>query len=215
MEHEKVHFEAPPSKNIKGEMDLFLEWWNEPQKSLDGILRAGLAHFWFVSVHPFDDGNGRITRALTDMALAQDEKTGRRLYSLSSQINRERDAYYDILESSQKGTCDITEWLQWFLGLFSRAISHSQGIIGKALSIVKFWQTHSQAELNPRQVKVVNKLLEAGPEGFEGGMTNRKYVSITKVSSETAKRDLAELEEHRILKRNEGGGRSISYSLRW
>jgi len=215
MEHPKVHFEAPPSKNIKNEMDRILGWWNKTEKSLDGILRAGIAHFWFVTIHPFDDGNGRITRAITDMALAQDEKTGRRLYGLSSQINRERDAYYDILEKSQRETCDITEWLKWFLGLFSRAIGHSQEIIEKALSIAKFWQIHSQAELNPRQVKVVNKLLEAGPGGFEGGITNRKYVGINKVSPETAKRDLANLEKRRILKRNEGGGRSVSYSLRW
>jgi Fic family protein len=182
---------------------------------LDGILRAGIAHFWFVTIHPFEDGNGRITRALTDMALAQDEKTGRRLYSLSSQINRERDCYYDILEKCQKETCDITEWLKWFLGLFSRTIGRSEETVKRALSVAKFWQTHSQAELNPRQIKVVNRLLEAGPDGFEGGMTNRKYVSLNQISPETAKRDLADLEERGILRRNEGRGRSVSYSLRW
>src|ERR1035438_734085 len=130
---EHVHFEAPKADRLDGEMRRFLHWF-ETDSGIDPVLRAGIAHFWFVTIHPFDDGNGRITRALTDMALAQDEKTGRRLYSLSSQINRERDAYYDILEKSQKETCDITEWLKWFLGLFSRAIGHSQEIIEKALS---------------------------------------------------------------------------------
>jgi len=210
----KIHFEAPPSKIVKQEMKQFLEWWNNPPAGLDGLIRAGIAHFWFVTIHPFDDGNGRMTRALTDMALAQDEKTGRRLYSLSSQINRERDAYYQILEKTQKGGCDITDWLCWFLELFTRAIASSQEIINKALSIAKFWQTHSQSDLNSRQVKAVNRLLEAGPQGFEGGLTNRKYVSLNKVSPETAKRDLSELEDRGILKRNKGGGRSVSYSLR-
>jgi Fic family protein len=210
----KVHYEAPPSKNVKLEMAQFLEWWNSPPP-LDGLIRAGMAHFWFVTIHPFEDGNGRLARALTDMALAQDEKTGRRLYSLSSQINKERNDYYDILESSQKGACDITEWLEWFLGLFIRSVSASKETIDTALSIAKFWKTHSQSALNKRQLKAVNLLLEAGPGGFEGGMTNRKYVNLTKVSPETAKRDLKELEDRAILTRNEGGGRSVSYSIVW
>lgn len=210
----RVHFVAPPSKQVKHEMKKFLNWWNHPLQ-MDGLLRAGVAHLWFVTVHPFEDGNGRIARALTDMALAQDEKTGRRLYSLSSRISAERKDYYDILERTQKQGCNITEWLQWFLGLFTRAIKNSEGTIELALSIAKFWKTHSQSVLNERQLKVVNRLLEAGPGGFEGGMTNRKYVGLTKVSPETAKRDLKELEDRKILKRNEGGGRSVSYSIEW
>lgn len=211
---EKIHFEAPPSAQVKKEMQDFLKWWNSPPP-LDGILRAGISHFWFVTVHPFEDGNGRIARAITDMALAQDEKTGRRLYSLSSQINKERNDYYDILEKCQKGTCDITDWLEWFLGLFIRAVHSSRTVIDVALGIAKFWNTHNQAALNARQIKAVNRLLEAGPNGFEGGMTNRKYVGLSKVSPETAKRDLHELEVLGILKRNEGKGRSVSYSLKW
>jgi Fic family protein len=210
----KVHFEAPPSKALKEEMKVFFKWWNAPP-AMDGLLRAGIAHFWFVTIHPFEDGNGRLGRALTDMALAQDEKTGRRLYSLSSQINTERNDYYDILERSQKGSLDGTEWLSWFLGLFVRAVNSSKETIDTALSIAKFWQTNSQVALNERQLKAVNRMLEAGSKGFQGGMTNRKYVGLNKVSSETAKRDLHDLESRGILKRNPGGGRSVSYSINW
>lgn len=212
---ETVHFEAVHAQYVKSEMKNLLNWWNKPPASLDGLIRAGLAHFWFVTIHPFDDGNGRIARALTDMALAQDEKTGRRLYSLSSQIIQERDQYYEVLEKAQKSSCDVTEWLTWFFGMFIRSIDGSKEVINKALTTAKFWQTHSQIKLNERQLKVINKLLEAGREGFEGGLTNRKYVTINRVSRETAKRDLAELEEKGILKRNKGGGRSVSYSLKF
>lgn len=207
----RIHFEAPPAKKVKDEMKSFLKWWNEPPK-LDGLVRAGIAHFWFITIHPFEDGNGRLARALTDMALAQDEKTSRRLYSLSSQINLERNDYYETLERCQKGNCDITEWLEWFLGLFLRSVESSKDVIELALSIAKFWKIHSQSALNARQIKAVNRLLEAGPPGFEGGMTNRKYVGLNKVSPETAKRDLHDLETRGILKRI-GGGRSVSYSL--
>ncbi len=211
---EKVHFEAPPAERVKEEMKAFLAWWKKPPK-MDGLIRAGIAHFWFVTIHPFEDGNGRIARAITDMALAQDEKTGRRLYSLSAQINSERRDYYERLEQSQKGPCDVTEWLEWFLGLFIRSVESSQGIVERALSVAKFWKTHNQAALNARQIKAVNRLLEAGPEGFSGGMTNRKYVGLNRVSPETAKRDLHDLETRGILVRNAGGGRSISYALAW
>lgn len=212
---EKIHFEAVPAKTVSSEMKRLLKWWNQPPEGLEGLIRAGLAHFWFVTIHPFEDGNGRMARALTDMALAQDEKTGRRLYSLSSQINQERDDYYEILEKSQKSNCDVTEWLRWFLGIFIRSIESSQGVITKALTIAKFWQTHSQSALNERQRKAINRLLEEGPGGFEGGLTNRKYVSLNRVSRETAKRDLADLENRGIVKRNEGGGRSVSYALKF
>lgn len=210
---EKVHFEAPPSKQVAAEMKLFLSWWKNPPSNLDGLIRAGIAHLWFVTIHPFDDGNGRIGRAITDMALAQDEGIGRRLYSLSMQILRDRSDYYEILEQIQKGTCDITAWLTWFLQMFTRAVERSEEVIQKAIFIAKFWQTRSRAELNERQLKVLQKLLEAEPLGFEGGLTNRKYVSMTKISRETAKRDLADLEEKGILKRNSEKGRSVFYSL--
>lgn len=211
--HEKVHYEAPPAASLLKAMDAFIRWWDRPSAGLDGLLRAGVAHFWFVTVHPYEDGNGRIARALTDMALAQDERSKRRLYSLSSQIMKEREAYYEILEKTQKGACDITPWLAWFLGMFVRAVESSKGIVDKALFMAKFWQSHAQVELNERQRKVLQRLLEAEPQDFEGGLTNRKYVSLTRVSRETAKRDLAELEQKRLLKRNPGKGRSVSYSI--
>ncbi len=213
MGREIIHFEAPPSSRILKEMEAFLQWWAQPSVQVDGLIRAGIAHFWFVTIHPYDDGNGRISRAITDMALSQDEKTGRRLYNLSTQIVKEREAYYDILESCQKGTCDITSWLEWFLHMYIRAIGNSEGIVEKVVMISNFWQLYGQMELNARQIKVLQKMLEAEPEGFEGGITNRKYVSMTSTSSETSKRDLVDLEAKGILKQNPGRGRSTSYSL--
>jgi Fic family protein len=210
---ENIHYEAPPSIRVSKDMKAFLGWWNTPPQNLDGILRAGIAHFWFVSIHPYDDGNGRISRAISDMALSQDEKSTLRLYNLSSQIIKERNSYYDILERSQKGTCEITQWLLWFLKIYVRAIETSEGVIGKAFFISKFWKKHTQIDLNQRQIKVIQKMLEAEPDGFEGGINNRKYVSITGISSETAKRDLADLEQRGMIKRNPGKGRSTSYSI--
>lgn len=211
--HEKIHYEAPPSSLVSDEIKTFLKWWNQSSPKMDGLIRAGIAHFWFVTIHPYDDGNGRISRAITDMALSQDENSKLRLYNLSTQIVKERNDYYEILEACQKGTCDITDWLEWFLSMYARAITTSEGVIGKALFIAKFWQQHGKTELNQRQIKVLQKMLEAEPQGFEGGINNRKYVSITSTSSESAKRDLADLEIKGILKRNLGKGRSTSYSL--
>jgi Fic family protein len=212
MGKEKVHFEAPPSALVAAEMKKFLEWFNA-KNEIDGLLRAAVAHFWFVTIHPFDDGNGRLARAISDLALAQDEALSKRFYSLSSQISQDRDAYYEILERTQKGTLDITEWVIWFLKTFVRAIERSQTYIERALTVGNFWKTHSQVELNSRQKKVLAKMLEAEPKGFEGGITNRKYVSLTKASSASAKRDLVDLEAKGLLKRNKSQGRSISYSL--
>lgn len=211
---EKVHYEAPPAKNLEKEMKTFLNWWNAPPKGLDGLIRAGVAHFWFVTIHPYEDGNGRIARAITDMALAQDEQTNRRVYSLSSQIVKEKEQYYEALETSQKAKCDISAWLKWFLLMFTRAVESSQEIVQKALFMAKFWQIHGRVELSERQAKVIQRLLEAEPQGFEGGLTNRKYVSLTKVSRETAKRDLADLERRGLIKRNRAKGRSVSYALK-
>lgn len=210
--HEKVHFEAPPSKKLGDEMEKFLTWFNSRPK-IDGLIKAAIAHFWFVTIHPFEDGNGRLARAITDMALAQDEERSIRFYSLSAQINKERPSYYKTLESCQKGDLNLTPWILWFLELFQSTLKSSEVILNKTLFIGEFWKTHAHIDLNSRQKKVLQKLLEAEPEGFLGGITNRKYVSLTKTSRETAKRDLGDLEEKGLIKRNESKGRSISYSL--
>ena len=213
---EKVHFEAPPGEVVNAEMRQFLRWWEESRKNIDGILRAGLAHFYFVVIHPFEDGNGRIARALTDMALAQDEKLNIRYYSLSSQIMEERNSYYDILEKcSKSGSTNVTKWLVWFLECFERAIQRSGKIIGNVLAKADFWQEHAQTELNERQKKVLNRMLDVGPGGFEGGLTTRKYVSMTKTSRATAFREISDMISKRVLHQLSGKGRSVRYDLTW
>jgi len=213
---EKVHFEAPPGEVVDAEMKQFLRWWEESRKSTDGILRAGLAHFYFVTIHPLEDGNGRIARALTDMALAQDEKLNIRYYSLSSQIMEERKSYYDILEKCSKSdNVDVTKWLIWFLECFERAIQRSNKIIGRVLAKADFWQEHAQDQLNDRQKKVLNRMLDAGPGGFEGGLTTRKYVGMNKVSRATAFREISDMIEKKILRQLPGKGRSVRYDLVW
>jgi Fic family protein len=163
---EKIHYEAPPSSSVAHEMSRFLEWYNAPPQGLDGMLRAAVAHFWFVSIHPYEDGNGRLARALTDRALAQDEKTGIRLYSLSSQINIEHAGYYEILERCQKqARCDITPWLAWFLGMSERAFIQAKTTIDQTLGVAQFWQAHSATSINERQRKVLKRVLEAPPRG--------------------------------------------------
>lgn len=209
----KIHYEAPPSRDVAREMSVFFQWWNSSSEGLDGILRAALAHFWFVTIHPFDDGNGRIARAITDMALAQDEKTSLRLYSLSSQMIKERKAYYDILERTQKGKGNITEWLKWFLEMFARSIKSSNQLIEKAIFVGNLYKYCDDKGLNERQRKVIKKMLETFPEEFIGGLTNQKYVAMTKISPETAKRDIKDLVLKKVLVQNEGGGRSTSYQL--
>ena len=213
MGKEKVHFEAPPSTCVAEEMKKFLDWWNSPPQGMDGLVRAAVAHFWFVTIHPFDDGNGRIARALTDMALAQEEKLSKRLYSLSSQIMKERESYYEILEKTQKGKGDITEWIVWFLAMFKRGVENSKTLIEKSIFIGKFYRHHARNKFNDRQLKVLQKLLEYLPEDFQGGLTNKKYVNMTHVSSETAKRDLKDLVDKGVLLQGEGKGRSVSYRL--
>lgn len=213
--HEVVHFEAPPSKNVETEMTTFLQWWNQSlkEKRVEGVLRAGIAHFYFVTIHPFEDGNGRIARALTDMALAQDEKMATRFYSLSSQIMADRDDYYRILEKTQRGNGDITEWLAWFIACLEKAMNRSQEIINRTLTKARFWQRHAQTPFNDRQRKVVNRLIDAGPEGFQGGLTTRKYVAMTKASRATAYREIDDLVAKKILLPNQAGGRSTSYQV--
>ncbi|HWU44404.1 MAG TPA: Fic family protein, partial [Bdellovibrio sp.] len=210
---QKIHFEAPPSKNVSKEMTQFLDWFQDKKNETDGLIRAAIAHLWFVTIHPFDDGNGRIARAITDLALAQDESFNKRCYSLSAQISHDRKDYYEILESTQKGSLDVTDWIIWFLQTLAKAIEASMALIQKAKLVGNFWKTHSHLELNTRQRKVLQKMLETEPDGFLGGMTNKKYVSITRTSRETAKRDLSDLVEKKLLRQNEGKGRSISYSL--
>ncbi len=210
---ETVHYEAPPAKRISHEMKQFLKWWKDERKSLDGLLRAGIAHIYFVSIHPFEDGNGRIARALTDMALAQDEKTAQRYYSISSRIMSGRNAYYDVLEKSQKASMDITNWLKWFLDSFIRAIEESELSIANILQKSLFWQMHAQTEFNKNQKKVINRLLDAGQGGFKGGLSTRKYVGMTRVSRATAYRDITDLVKKKVLKQNKARGRGVSYEL--
>jgi Fic family protein len=213
MGHETIHYEALPYERVDAEMKTFLQWWRDSQENLDGILRAAVAHFWFVTIHPFEDGNGRIARALTDTALAQDDGQAQRYYSLSSQINAERETYYSILEKTQKGDGDITAWLLWFLGCYSRGVETSGNVMAAVLDKAAFWYRHAQTQLSVRQRKVINKLLDAGKGGFIGGLTNRKYASMAKVSRATATRELQYLLDIGVIKRNPGKGRSVSYDL--
>jgi len=212
---EKVHFEAPPAERVEKEIRNLFRWWEKESKNIEGLLRAAIAHFRFVTIHPFEDGNGRIARALTDMALAQDEKLGSRFYSLSTRIMAERDLYYRVLERCQKGDGDITGWLVWFLDCFERAVEHSETLISTVLTKARFWQRHGQTLLNERQRKVVNRLLDVGPGGFEGGLTTRKYVSMAKVSRATAFREISALVERQVLRQNPGRGRNVSYDIVW
>jgi Fic family protein len=212
---ETVHFEAPPLELVDREMAGFLSWWHGSRGETEGVLRAGMAHLHFLTIHPFEDGNGRIARALTDMALAQDEGEPRRFYSLSSRIMAEREAYYDILEQTQKGDGDITPWLLWFLGCMTRSLERSEALLANVLAKGEFWRRHAGASLSERQCKVVNRLLDAGPDGFEGGLTTRKYASMAGVSRATAFREISQLLEWGMIRQNSGGGRNVSYAIIW
>lgn len=215
---ETVHFEAPPAERVPAEMAAFLAWWAESRGAVEGVIRAAVAHLSFLTIHPFEDGNGRIARALTDMALAQDEREPRRFYSLSSQIMAEREGYYDILERTQKGDGDITQWLLWFLGCMNRALRGSEQLYGNVLAKGTFWRQHAGVTLSERQRKVINRLLDAGPGGFEGGLTTRKYASLAGVSRATAFREIAQLQEWGMVRQNPAGGRSgrnVSYDIVW
>lgn len=205
---ETVHYEAPPAERVPDEMAKFLRWFEQPGE-MDPLLIAGLAHLWFVSVHPFNDGNGRIARAIADMALARSEKTGQRFYSMSAQIRMEHQDYYDILERTQKGTLDVTRWQQWFLDCLGRAIEGTQDTLGMVLDKARFWERFATESLNERQIKVLNKLLD----GFEGKLTTSKWAKLAKCSQDTAYRDISDLIERGALKKNPEGGRSTSYSL--
>lgn len=205
---EKVHFQAPPAQQIDQEMNHFIKWFNEAN-NLDLVLKAGIAHLWFVTIHPFEDGNGRIARILTDMLLARSESSSQRFYSFSAQIQRERNKYYDMLERTQKGTIDITLWLEWFLKCLERAIEGSQDSLTIILLKAKFWQNHSKQLFNERQKKMLNLLLD----GFKGNLTSSKWANITKCSQDTAQRDIIDLIKKGILNKNIEGGRSTNYLL--
>ena len=205
---EKVHYEAPPAKRLPREMKKFLRWFEKPGDT-DPLLVAGLAHLWFGTIHPFEDGNGRITRAIADMALARSERAGQRFYSMSAQIRRERSEYYTTLERTQKGGLDITHWQDWFLSCLLRAIEGAQEMLASILEKAAFWKRFAREPLNERQIKVLNRMLD----GFEGKLTSSKWAKLTKCSQDTAYRDILDLVERRALKKDPGGGRSTSYSL--
>lgn len=212
---ERIHFVAPPRDRLEAELDNFLAWFDAHPPELDGLIRAGLAHLWFVTLHPFEDGNGRLARAITDMALSQDERQPRRFFSLSAQILRVRKDYYAILERTQRGELDVTDWLAWFLGQVEAAANAAERTVANTLSKARFWVRHQGTDLSGRQRKVLNRLLDAGPEGFEGGITTRKYMSLTKASRVTAYRELADLVEKGCLTPTGKGGRSSSYVIEW
>lgn len=205
---ERVHFEAPPAPRLDEEMSAFLGWFNALDDT-DLVLKAGLAHLWFVTIHPFDDGNGRIARAIADMALARSEKSRQRFFSMSAQIRRERAAYYDTLEQTQKGSTDITLWMEWFLACLGRAIEGAQTMLSGVLSKAAYWKRFQNVPLNDRQRLVVNRLLD----GFDGKLTTSKYAKLAKCSQDTALRDVQALVENGMLIRSKGGGRSTSYDL--
>jgi Fic family protein len=204
----KVHFEAPGAARLATDMQAFLEWINSAPDA-DPVLRAALAHLWFVTIHPFDDGNGRIARAIADMLLARSENSSQRFYSMSAQIRAERGDYYAILERTQKGSLDVTHWMEWFLSCLSRAIDSAQSTLGTVLAKARFWESHRDVSLNDRQRTVVNRMLD----GFEGKLTTSKYAKLAKCSQDTAGRDIDALIERGMLARNPAGGRSTSYAL--
>jgi Fic family protein len=205
---EMVHFVAPPADRLDAEVTAFLYWFNR-ERRVDPVLASALAHLWFVTIHPFADGNGRIARAVADMALARSEKSPQRFYSVSSQIRQERNDYYDVLERTQKGTLDVTMWLEWFLGCFDRAVESAQKTLESTLRKARFWETHARQELNERQRSILNRLLD----GFEGKLTTRKWAALGKCSQDTAYRDILDLVARGILMKGPEGGRSTSYAL--
>lgn len=215
-----VHFEAPPRTDLEQELAAFITWFNQPPGGLDPILRAGIAHLWLITLHSFDDGNGRVTRAVTDMALAQAEQQSIRFYSLSAAIMARRKEYYVQLEQAQKGELDITNWLAWYLSVLEDALLQGQARFQRVLAKARYWQHHAQTILSERQVKVLNRLLDAGvgtqtATEFEMGIAAKHYISLAKVSKATATRELSDLLEKGCLNKLPGGGRSTRYIISW
>jgi Fic family protein len=209
MGKEKVHFQAPHSSLIETEMSRLLTWFNT-NNELDLVLKAAVAHLWFVTIHPFDDGNGRITRALTDMLLAQSDRSTQRFYSMSAQIRLERKQYYEILEKTQTGNLDITDWIKWFLSCLINALKSTDAILNRVLFKADFWNRHAKTVMNERQKKLLSKILD----GFEGKLTSSKWAKIAKCSKDTAIRDINDLISKNILQKEEAGGRSTKYELK-
>jgi Fic family protein len=205
---ERIHYQAPAAKTLRREMQAFLKWFGA-QAKIDPVLKAALAHLWFVTIHPFDDGNGRIARAITDMALASSEHSAQRFYSMSAQIRLERKAYYDTLETTQKGALDVTPWLQWFLECLDRAFDRAEDILASVLKKARFWDKHASTPFNAREREMINRLFN----GFTGKLTSSKWAKIAKCSQDTALRDIDDLLKRGILVKGSGGGRSTSYSL--
>jgi len=205
---ERLHYQAPAARRVQSEMRQFLRWLNRDDPT-DLVLKAGIAHLWFVTIHPFEDGNGRVARALGDLMLARSEQTAQRVYSMSAQIQQERADYYDVLKASQKRDLDITRWLDWFLGCLGRAIDGAEAISAGVLRKARFWERHAAASLNERQRAMLDRLLG----GFEGKLTSSKWAKITECSPDTALRDIDALIEEGILVKDPAGGRSTSYSL--
>lgn len=203
----KVHYQAPSAEQLEDEMSKFIHWINTIEH-LDGILKAAIAHLWFVTLHPFEDGNGRIARAITDMLLARTENTAQRFYSMSAEIRKERSSYYEILEQTQKGSPDITAWLIWFLECLMRAISNTQETIGGIFNQARFWQQHAALQFNPRQTKIINMLFN----NFEGNLTSSKWAKLCKCSQDSANRDILELVANNILIK-QGAGRNTHYIM--
>jgi Fic family protein len=205
---ERVHYQAPAAARLRGEMKKFLAWF-EKESSTDLVLKAGLSHLWFVTIHPFDDGNGRIARAIADMVLARSERSPQRFYSMSAQIQQERKAYYEILEATQKSDLDITGWLEWFFVCLGRAFDRAETILAAVLSKARFWDRFAATELNERQRSMIKRLLN----GFEGKLTSSKWAKLEKCSQDTALRDIEDLIRKGVLAKDSAGGRSTSYSL--
>lgn len=208
MGREKVHFEAPEAERLATEMETFLKWFNA-EATTDMVLKAAIAHLWFVTIHPFDDGNGRITRAITDMQLARADGTSQRFYSMSAQILREKTAYYDVLEQTQKGGLEITAWLSWFLDCLFHAMDHTEETLAAVVNRTKFWERNRDITLNSRQQYMVTTLLD----DFFGSLTSTKWGKMTKSSPDTALRDIQDLIEKGILEKEPGGGRNTAYRL--
>lgn len=205
---EKIHYEAPTHDRLNKEMTHFIKWLNAPPSD-DPVIASALAHFWFVTIHPFDDGNGRIARAIADLMLARSERSSQRFYSMSAQIQRERREYYDVLERCQKGSLNITAWIEWYLHCLKRAIGTSESTLEAVLAKAGFWKAHAGESFNDRQRAIINRLLD----GFEGKLTSSKWAKLAKCSQDTALRDISDLLTRRILAKDEAGGRSTSYRL--
>jgi Fic family protein len=206
--HERVHFEAPTAARVERGMAGFLDWFNGGLE-VDPVLKAGIAHLWFVTIHPFDDGNGRIARAIADLCLARSERSSQRFYSMSAQILQDSNDYYDMLEQTQSAETDITRWLTWFLECLGRAIEGADDLLASVLAKARFWEGLGESRVNDRQRLILNKLLD----GFEGKLTSSKWAKLTKSSQDTAQRDITDLVQRRILVRSAEGGRSTSYDL--